>query len=72
MVLLPTHPEPPPARWGHKATAFLIVLAASAFFAVTILWPLVAPFVPVQFAPATMVQSVVDTFDDSPAERYRP
>lgn len=72
MVLLPTHAEPPPARWGQKATALLTVLAASTLFVVTILWPLVAPFVPVQFAPASMVQSVVDTFDDSPADRYRP
>lgn len=49
-----TH-EPPACGPGHKAVAFTVMLACSALFVAMILWPVLAPFMTLEFAPAQAV-----------------
>ena len=57
--------------FGHKATAFTVLLGASALFLVMVVWPVAAPFMTMEFAPANSVESSRDETPGSSQDRTR-
>lgn len=52
--------------WGHKAMAVLALLGASALFVALIVWPVIAPLIPMEYAPGALFDAAVGTtFDDA-------